>query len=144
MPIHDVHRPPPTQPPLAAHGDPAHHPVTGADLFDAQIGDDDVEAGKLRQRGIVDPNLRIEHLTDRQDLAGALFEVAQGHAAGVECDGFRLDRRDPEHRDEDAAPRGQIDDQSQDARLLAHDAHADHDIADPAEGLPEWTQHQHP
>lgn len=55
---------------MGAHGDPAHHPVARPVLFDAQVGDHHVEAGQLRQFGVVDLDLSVQHLTDRQHLPG--------------------------------------------------------------------------
>ena len=114
----------------AADGDPGHHPVAGPGLFDAQVGDHHVGAGQLRQFGIVDLDRGVEDLAHRQNLAGPLLEVAQRHVAGVERHRVGLDRGDPQNRDEDFASGRQIDDQPQDARLLADDADADHDVAD--------------
>ena len=144
LPVHDVHRAAPSQPALAADGDPGHHPVAGSGLLDTQVGDHNVDAGQLRQFGIVDLHGGVEHLTQRQHLAGPLLEVAQRHVAGAQCHRLGLDRGDPQNRDENLAAGGQVDDQPQDARLLAHDADADHDIAHAPEGFAHRAEHQHP
>jgi hypothetical protein len=45
-------------------------------LLDTQIGDHDVDIGKLRQIGIVDCDRCVEHLAHRQHFAWALLEVS--------------------------------------------------------------------
>ena len=61
---------------------------------------------QLRLLGVVDPDPGVEHLTQHQHLTGALGEPAQRHVAGVERDGVRFDRGDPQNRNENPSPRG--------------------------------------
>ena len=103
-----------------------------------------VESAQLRQVGIVDPDLGLDHLAEHQHLAGALGEPAQRNAAGRQRHSAGIDGGHPQNRHENPSAREQFDDQAEHARLLAHDADADHHIADAAEGLAVGPQHHHP
>lgn len=105
-PLDHVHLASPAQAPMSAHRHPREHPVAGAALFDAEVDDEDVHPFQVREFGIDDAHLGVEHLRQRQHFAGPLFEAAQAHGAGVEVDRVRLDRVDPEHRDENTFARG--------------------------------------
>ncbi len=144
LPVGDVNGGASPQPAVAAHRDARHHPVAGPDLLDAQIDDHDVDPGQLRQLGIVDPHPGVQDLTEHQHLAGPLREAAQRHVGGGQCHRAGLDGGDPQDGHENSSTREQFDDQPQHARLLADDTHADHDIADSAEGFTVRPQDKHP
>ena len=135
LPVDDVHGAAATEPAVRAHRDPRHQPVAGARLFDAEIDHDHVDARQFGQLGIVDAHPGVEDLRQREHLAGPLGEPAQAHVAGVQRDRPRLDRRHPQHRNENPPARGQFDDQAEHAGLLADEAETDDDVADPADRL---------
>ena len=66
-------------PTVAAHGDPGHHPVPGADLLEGEVDHHEVDTGELFELGILHAHAGVEHLTEDQDLTGPLREAAQAH-----------------------------------------------------------------
>lgn len=77
LPVDGVDVAAPPQPALGAHSHLGHHPVPAAGLFDAEVDDDDVDAGQLAQVRVVDADPGFEHLAQDEDLAGPLSEAAQ-------------------------------------------------------------------
>ena len=135
---------PASQAAQAAHRYSGDQPVPGTALLDTEVNDHDVDTVQLRLLGVVDPDPSVEHLTQHQHLTRVLVEPAQREVGGVERDGVRFDRGQPQHRNEYASAAGHLDDEAQYAGLFTDDTDADHHVANPTQRFTIGTQHDHP
>ena len=144
-PRHAPHLGAPGEPPAAGpHGEPADHPVAGTGGLDGGVDDDDLVARLGRLARVLHPHDGVEQLPDHQRLARASGELPQAHRPGRERDRARVDGGDPQHRHEDPASGGDLDDEAEHARRAVVDPQRRDHVAHLADAFAVGPEHGEP
>ena len=141
LPVDDVHCSATSEPgPLTPYRDANDEPIAGAGEFDTEIDHNRVDVVEFLELRIVDAHLRIEDLREDENLVRPLRESAQTHVSGVQLNRVGFYARHTQHRHENSSARGKLDDETEDARLRATQAHGDHEVTDAADGFAVGTE----